>query len=120
MNPSINADIQKEIDGQSLRSIRIVSLFVFLFEVVTIVLFFISNINGLNHDSMVSLISVCYCIILCAAAYYLSNRMLQSRDLPHSRFFIFKIAFFILFTVWAAFVDYRHYKHDDQMLTFLP
>lgn len=118
MSAPIDAGIQKEIDGQSLRSIRIVSLLVFLFEVATLILFFISNIRGLNHDNMISLISVCYCIILCAAAYFLSNKMLQSKDLYHSRFFIFKILFFVLFTVWAIFVDYRHYKLDDQMLTF--
>lgn len=118
MNPSIDANIQKEIDGQSLRSIRVVSLFAFLFEVALIILFLISNINGLDHDNMISLISVCYCIFLCAAAYYLSNKMLQSKDFPHGRFFIFKISFFILFIVWAVFVDYRHYRHGDQILTF--
>ena len=118
MSAPVDADIQKEIDGQSLRSIRIVSLLVFLIEVAILILFFISNINGLNHDNMISLISVCYCIVLCAMAYFLSNRMLQSKDLHHSRFFIFKISFFVLFTVWAIFVDYRHYKLNDQMLTF--
>lgn len=118
MNPSIDKEILKEIDGNSFRSIRIISLSVFLFEVVTIIMFFISNINGLDHDKMVSLISVCYCIILCATAYYLSNRMLQNKNLTHNRFFIFKILFFILFTVWAIFIDYRHYRHGDQMLTF--
>lgn len=81
-------------------------------------MFFISNINGLDHEKMLSLISVCYCIILCATAYYLSNKMLQSRKLSHNWFFTFKILFFILFTAWAAFIDYRHYKHGDQMLTF--
>ena len=75
MSAPIDAGIQKEIDGQSLRSIRIVSLLVFLFEVATLILFFISNISGLNHDNMISLISVCYCIILCSAAYFLSNKI---------------------------------------------
>jgi len=118
MNPSLDQEIQKEIDGQSLRSIRIVSLSVFMFEVASMVFFLISNIGGLNREKMVSLISVCYCVVLCAAAYYLSNKMLQSNGFQHSRFFIFKISFFILFTVWAVFVDYRHYKQDGQMLTF--
>ena len=119
MNPSIDAKIKREIDGQSLRSIRIVSLSVFVFEVITLILFLISNISGLSRDNMISLISVCYCLILCAAAYYLSNKMLQGEGFLHKRFFIFKISFFILFTVWAVFVDYRHYMHhNDQMLTF--
>ena len=118
MNPPIDEEILKEIDGNSFRSIRIISLSVFLFEVVTIIMFFISNINGLDHEKMLSLISVCYCIILCATAYYLSNKMLQSRKLSHKWFFTFKILFFILFTAWAVFIDYRHYKHGDQMITF--
>ena len=83
MNPPIDKEILKEIDGNSFRSIRIISLSVFLFEVVTIIMFFISNINGLDNEKMLSLISVCYCIILC-----------------------------------AVFIDYRHYKHGDQMITF--
>ena len=118
MNPPIDEEILKEIDGNSFRSIRIISLSVFLFEVVTIIMFFISNINGLDHEKMLSLISVCYCIILCATAYYLSNKMLQSRKLSHKWFFTFKILFFILFTAWAVFIDYRHYEHGDQMITF--
>ena len=44
--------------------------------------------------------------------------MLQSRKLSHNWFFTFKILFFILFTAWAVFIDYRHYKHGDQMITF--
>ena len=118
MNPSIAPDVQKEIDGQSLRNIRIVSFFVLLFETGALISFLARTVGHFDHNSMVSLVSVCYCLTLCAVGYFLSRKMLQVKDLPHSRFFLFKIAFFILFTVWAVFVDYRHYKHDDQMLTF--
>ena len=118
MNPTLGDKVVSEIDRQSLRSIRIVSMFVLLFESAGLVSFFISNIKDFDRENMISLVSVSYCIILCATAFILSKKMLDSKNFTHNRFFIFKISFFVLFTVWAVFVDYRHYKQGDQMLTF--
>ena len=118
MVPSVNPNIRNEIDRQSLRSIYNISLIVLCFECLLLVLFLSSRISRFDHNAFVSLVSVCYCITLCAFGAFLSKRMLRMNELSHSRFFLFKILFFIAFTVWAIFVDYRHFKAGDQMLTF--
>lgn len=118
MNPSIEKKVVKEIDMQSLRSIRLVSLIVLLFESATLIAFIISNIRSFDRNNLISLGSVGYCIVLCATASYLSTKMLREKDLKHSLFFTFKISFFVLFMVWAIFVDYRYYRLGDQMLTY--
>ena len=116
--PSIDQKIQRDIDRQSLHSIHVISLIVMGFESLTLILFLFSRLGHFDHQAFISLISVCYCIVLCAFGAFLSRKMLQKKDLPHSRFFLFKILFFIAFTVWAIFVDYRHFKAGDQMMTF--
>ena len=118
MNPSIEQKVLKDMDRRSLRSIHIMSLIVLFFESALFVFFGLSRIGHFEHSDIVSMVSVGYCVIFCAGAAILSQKMLRNRDLPHSRFIIFKVFFFILFSVWAIFVDYRHYKVDDQMLTF--
>ncbi len=118
MNPSVDPKVKKDIDRQSLRSIYVISLIVLIFEIMTLAVFLMRNITHLDHNSLVSLVSVCFCILLCAAGCFLSGRMMQRKDLSHRNFFLFKATFFVLFTVWAIFVDYRHYKAGDQMLTY--
>ena len=118
MAPTVDPKIQQDIDRQGLHSIHVVSLIVMSFEFLTLILFLTTRLSHFDHNAFVSLCSVCYCILLCAFGSFLSQRMLRKKDFPHSRFFIFKILFFVAFTVWAIFVDYRHFKAGDQMLTF--
>ena len=118
MFPSIDPKIQHDIDRRSLHSIHVITLIVMGFEFITLILFLSSHITRLDHNAFVSLVSVSYCIVLCALGTFLSGRMLRKKDFPHSRFFLFKILFFISFTVWAIFVDYRHFKAGDQIMTF--
>ena len=118
MFPTIEPGIQNDIDRRSLRSIHVISLIVIGFESLAFILFLSTRITRFDHNALVSLISVCYCITLCAIGAALSKKMLQEKDLPHIRFFRFKILFFVAFTVWAIFVDYRHFKMGDQIMTF--
>ena len=118
MAPSVDSRIQQDIDRRSLHSIYVISLIASGFELLTMILFLSSRITSLDHNALVSLISVGYCIALCVFAAFLSRRMLRKKEIPHIRFFLFKILFFTAFTVWAIFVDYRHFKAGDQMMTF--
>ena len=118
MFPSAEPKVKRDIDQQSLRSIHVISLILLFFETISLILFLIHNAGRFEHNDYIRLISVGYCIFLCAFAVILSQRMSRRKGLPHSRFFAFKIVFFVLFTVWAIFVDYQHYKNGSQMLTF--
>ena len=118
LNPSVEPKILQDMDRRCLRSIRIISLIVFVLEMGTFISFLIPRIGKLDHSAVVSLVSVGYCIVFCAVAFFLASKMLRSPRLPHSSFFIFRFFFFTAFTVWAIFADYRHYIVGEQMLTF--
>ena len=118
LNPPIEPKAVQDMDHRCLRSIRIISLIVFLLETGTFISFLISRINKIDHSAFVSLVSVGYCIVFCAVAFFLASKMLHSSRLPHSSFFVFRLFFFTAFTVWAIFADYRHYIVGEQMLTF--
>ena len=118
MNPSIDPKALDDMDHQSLRSIHIISLIVLVFEIGTLAAFLSSHLSNLDHQAFISLVSVSYCIVLCAGGSLISKRMMQQESIRHSRFLLFKLFFFVAFTVWAIFVDYRHFKAGDQMLTF--
>jgi diguanylate cyclase (GGDEF)-like protein len=118
MFPTVEPKVQNDIDRRSLRSIYVISLIVIGFEMLAFIVFLSTRITRFDHNAFVSLISVCYCITLCAFTAFFSKKMLREKDLPHRRFFLFKILFFVAFTVWAIFVDYRHFKMGDQLMTF--
>lgn len=118
MNPSVVPKVMQDMDRRCLRSIRIISMIVFVLEMGSFVSFLITHIGKIDHSAVVSLVSVGYCIVFCAVAFFFASKMLQSPRLPHSSFFIFRFFFFTAFTVWAIFADYRHYIVGEQMLTF--
>ena len=118
MNPSVDPKALEDMDRQSLRSIHYISLIVLVIEIGLEIVFFSAHLEHMDHQAVLSLVSVSYCIAFCAAGSLISRRMMQLETIRHSRFFLFKIIFFILFIVWAIFADYRHYKAGDQMLTF--
>ena len=118
MAPSVAPNVKNDIDRKSLRSIFFIAVVVLFFETASVIPFLLANLNRMDHHDLVSLCCVCFCIVLCGAALFFSRRMSRNADLRHSSFFIFKITFFVLFTVWAIFVDIRHYKIGDQMLSF--
>ena len=118
MNPDIDPKVIRDMDRQSIRNIHIISVILMVFEILALIVFLYTHIGHFDHDAMIVLISVSYCIVLGLTAYSLSGKMLKKNDLPHSRFFLFKIVFYVAFFAWAMLVDYRHYRAGDQMMTF--
>ena len=118
INPSTGPEITRSIDRQSMRNIHYISLAVMIFEMITLVVFLLTHLSGFGRNDVISAISVSYCLILCGLATALSLKMLQNEKLSHRSHLAFKIFFYVAFSVWAIFVDYRHYKVGDQMLTF--
>lgn len=118
MKPSVEPEIARDIGRQSMRNIFYISFVVLLFELLTMILFLASNIGSIDRSAMISIVSVSYCIVLCALAAFLSSRILKKKTFSIAQCLSFKLFFYVAFSVWAIFVDYRHYKADDQMLTF--
>ena len=116
--PSVDPDIAVEIDRNSMRNIYIISVIVLAFETLTLIAFLSSALGSFGHYEMVSTVSVVYCILLCGLSVVLSKKILQDRDFSRKKCIAFKVFFFIAFSLWAIFTDYRHYKVSEQMLTF--
>lgn len=118
MNPSVSPEVFRDIDRRSLKSILTISFVIFLIEIPTIFLFLFTHAGNIDREVAISLSTVGYSLILCAFAAFISSKLLRDTAMPHFPFLCFKIIFFAAFSVCAIFVDYRHYKAGEQMLTF--
>ena len=118
MNPSVDPKVTEDMDRRSLRSIHVISWIVLFLELAAFIIFLFTRSGNYDHEAFVSMASVCFSISMCALASFLSERMLRKEHLPHSAFFIFKIAAFIVFSVTAAFFDIRNYKAGEEIMTF--
>ena len=118
MNPSVDPKVTEDMDRRSLRSIHVISWIVLFLELAAFIIFLFTRSGNYDHEAFVSMASVCFSISMCALASFLSERMLRKEQLPHSAFFIFKIAAFIVFSVTAAFFDIRNYKAGEEIMTF--
>ena len=118
MNPKIDPEIQHHIDRYSMRSIYYASIAVFVVETLLFLYALLTSLGTLNRSVFISLISVGCCVVMCFIASVLSAWSLRKTNLSHKGFTAIRLCFFIAFMAWAVDVDFRHYRHDTQMLTF--
>ena len=118
IRPEADQKIYRDIDRQSMRNIRKISICVLIFESIIFVVFLSTHIGAFDHEAFISTISVGYCILLCALAVFLSTKILENKASTRKSTLLFKLFFYLAFMIWAIFVDYRHYRHGEQMLTF--
>ncbi len=116
--PRMDAELTTALDRQSLRNICNVSLAVFFFEILSILVFMTTAGWRFEGSTLVSFYSVGFCAAISLICFLVSRRMMKNRNLPHWCYFVFKIFFYTVYTVWAIQVDMRHYKAEDQMMTF--
>ena len=116
--PSVDPDISREIDRKSMWNIHIISILILAFESLIFVVFLLTKFTSFGREELISTVCVAYCIVLCALAAFLSRRMFRNRNLSRAKCIAFKVFFFVAFSLWAIFTDYRHYKVSEQMLTF--
>ena len=117
--PSVGSGISGEIDRKSMRNIYKISIIILVFETLSFIVFLSTSVKSFGHEEIISTVSVCYCILLCGLAVFLSRKMLQqNNELTRKQCIAFKVFFYIAFSLWAMFADYRHYKISEQMLTF--
>ena len=116
--PSVDPEISAEIDRRSMKNIHTISIIILAFESLSFAVFLFANAGSFGHSEVVSTVCVAYCLLMCGLAVYFSKRMLAKKDLTRNECLIFKVFFFVAFSLWAIFTDYRHYKVGEQMLTF--
>ena len=118
MNPSVNPDIEKDMDTASLKSIRMIALIGLIFEVLAAIAFFVSIRGKIDHNALISVVGISFSIILCLFSFYQSKYMLKKESMSRRGFFIFKLIVYIGFTASAILFDYHNYKAGNQMVTF--
>ncbi len=118
INPPVDPEVSLDIDRQSMRNIRFISMTALVFEILTLALFLVTRIGTIDHGAVISIISVSYGILLCALASFFSVKIQKNQKCTRNSCLAFKVFFCVAFSAWAIFVDYRHYKAGDQMLTF--
>ena len=118
LSPSLTGELIDALDRQSLRNTCNVTLAVFIFESLSVLIFMPIEGWKLEGSTLASLLSVSFCALFSLAAFLISRRLKRRQDLPHWKALAFKAALYIIYTVWAIHVDMRHYAAGDQMLTF--
>lgn len=116
--PSMDAEIVKSIDRQSMRSIRNVSLAACILETLSILVFMTLNGWKLEGPTLISFYSVGFCAAFSLIVFLLSKKMILNKALSHGHYLVFKAVFFTVYTTWSIHADMRHYAAGDQMLTF--
>lgn len=105
---------------ENMRSLYRFSIIVILIEMISILSFFLLHWNTPNFWK--TLFNVVCCVIVCAVVAVLAKGiMIQYRKNGKisSRLSNSVVTFFyLLLSVWGAFVDLAHYKNGEQMLTF--
>ena len=118
MVPLVDPGISGEIDRKSMRNIYIMSVFVLAFESLVFIAFLSTKMRSFGREEFISTVCVIYCLLLCGLAVFFSKKMFRDRNVSRKKCMAFKIFFFIAFSLWAVFSDYRHYIVGEQMLTY--
>lgn len=118
LSPAVTQQIQENIDWESMRNIYHVSIFVFLFEVVSLAVFALSRAVW-TKGTIISVLSVLFCICTCLIGALVSRQILTEQRVNHNTVVVFKVAFFSAVSMWSIYADYRHYLAGEQMLTFI-
>ena len=116
--PSVNPEISEKIDRMSMHNIHKISMIILGFESLSLAVFLVAKAGSFGHNEIISTICVAYCLLRCGLAVFFSKTMMEKKDLTRNECITFKVFFFISFSLWAIFTDYRHYKVGEQMLTF--
>ena len=115
--PKVNADVQHDMDVESIRNIKHVSSVAAVFEIITLSLY-IPTIKQFDHASFVNIFSVLYCIFVGTVGWLLSVIFLKKKSFNHILASVFLFLFFAGLASWAVWNGYREYNRGGQMITF--
>lgn len=118
LSPVVTQQIQENIDWESMRNIYHVSLFVCLFEALSLAVFALTR-AAWTKGAISSVLSVLFCVCACLIGTLVSRQILKEQRVNHNAVVVFKVVFFTVFSMWSIYTDYRHYLSGDQMLTFI-
>jgi diguanylate cyclase (GGDEF)-like protein len=116
--PSSDPKLTTSMDRQSMRSICYTSLIVSILETILIIAFLIKNHFQFDSDKLNVLYNVIFCAVFSFVIFLISRKMMKNKELSHISSLIFKVFFYLVYTIWGIFSDMRHYVVGDQMLTF--
>ena len=115
--PEISAQALADLDQYNLNNLYTLSTVIMICELFTLAIF-IATTRSFGHDAMVSIASVGFCIVVCFSGRLISKQLLKKQTVSHGVILTLCVAYFILMSVWAVVVSFRHYAAGSQMLTF--
>ena len=115
--PSVNVEVQRNVDLETIGNIYHIAAAVMIVELVTLVMF-ITTRGQFDGDDWTSLVSVLFCMLVCLASFVCADRMRKRGCASHATSAAFMIACFLVLSGWAIFVAGRQYNRGEQLHTF--
>jgi len=116
--PSLDSKLTTSMDRQSMRSICNVSRAAAVLETLSILIFLIKNGFSFDSEKLSIIYSVAFCAVFSFIVFLVSRKMMKDRNLSHISSLVFKVFFYVVYTIWGIYSDIRHYIVAEQMLTF--
>lgn len=115
--PRVGKSVQKNIDKESIKNIFHLSAAVAVFELLTLGYFTFTR-APFSRDSWISASSVLFCIAVCIAAHVCARSMLKKTDISSREAALFLVSCYLVLSLWAVLVSWRHYNQGEELLTF--
>lgn len=115
--PRIGKSVQKEINTESIKNIYQLSFAVALFELIALG-YFTATSAPFDRESWISALSVLFCIAVCITAHLGARRILNKGEISTWKVTLFKVSYYLILSLWAVVVSWRHYIRGEQILTF--
>ncbi len=119
--PAVSSEVASSLDRTNVENMYHLSGVICIFELLILLTFTVPALIGGTFDrsTLVSFLSVLYCLVVCAVFIVLSGRLRKAETVSHGYVVLLTVLYFILMTAWSISVTLRHYRqHDDQMTTF--
>lgn len=112
--PKMTKQISDELDRNSLKNIRVISLVTLVFEVGGMLI----SIPEYDKMELRVLNSVIYCILVSLFVFLFAHLSLKHELNNHAVVTSFSIIVSLMYVVWGMMVSYLHYIEEEQILTF--
>ena len=115
--PRVDPEAQRNADTEIVYNIYRLSIAVLVYELFTLVCFTLSA-WPFDRGDWITVGSVLFCMLTCLAGFLGAGRLRKSTWPPHRPVQVLKTSYFLILSLWAVFVSYRHYLRGDQLFTF--
>lgn len=115
--PTIDPEVQNNIDTESVKTIHQLSFLAIFFELITLLIYTPST-WPFDRSAWISIGSVLFCVFTCLVGFFYSGHLMRKENLMRTSVIAFESLYVSALSLWSVFVSYRHYARGEQLLTF--